>query len=70
MAVTDIVDLAKRLYRRIEWQNVPDDVTQEDLAVFIVDAIRFLYVITGRSMQFSEEMFTLDNGLYTSFDAD
>ena len=68
--MTDIVDLAKRLYRRIEWQNVPDDVTQEDLAVFIVDAIRFLYVITGRSMQFSEEMFTLDNGLYTSFDAD
>ena len=46
--MTDIVTLAARLYDRIEWQNVPDDVTQDDLTALVADAIRFLYVVTGK----------------------
>ena len=30
--MTDIVLLAHKLYERIEWQNVPDPVTREDLS--------------------------------------
>ena len=66
----DIVTLAARLYDRIEWQNVPDDVTQDDLTALVADAIRFLYVVTGRSLQFSEDMFVQADGQYTGFNAE
>lgn len=47
--MTDIVLLAEKLYQRIEWQNVPEMMTIEDLTVLISDAIRHLYVMTGRA---------------------
>ncbi len=59
--MTDVVLLAKRLYSRIEWQRVPDYVTREDLSQYIADAIRNLYVMTGRSAMFDERMFTYDD---------
>lgn len=65
--MTDVVALAKQLYDRLEWQNVPEEVTQDDLTDLIADAIRYLYVITGRALMFSEDMFTVDDGMYTSF---
>ena len=48
--MTDLESLTRRLYRRIEWQRVPDYVTREDLSQFIADAIRHLYVMTGRAL--------------------
>lgn len=68
--MTDIVLQAKRLYERIKWQNVPDVVTQDDLTVLISDGIRHLYVMTGRTFQFSESMFTVEDGVYLSFSDD
>lgn len=65
--MTDIMALAYRLYRRIEWQNVPEAVTQEDLTVATADAIRDLYVMTGRALTFSEDMFTKDGSTYLYF---
>ena len=65
--MTDVVALAKRLFDRIEWQNVPDTVTRDDLTVMIADAIRYLYVVTGRALNFSEDMFTIEDGIYTIF---
>jgi len=55
--VTDITALAERLYTRIEWQRVPFDVTQDDLIDYIVEAIRYLYVMTGRALQYSDDLF-------------
>ena len=55
--MTDIVQLAEALYRRIEWQNVPETVTREDLTVMIADSIRHLYTMTGRALTFNEEWF-------------
>lgn len=55
--MTDVIGLAARLFDRIEWQNTPDDVTKDDLAVMIADAIRYLYVVTGRALEFNESMF-------------
>ena len=67
--MTDIVLLAKKLHQRLEWQTVPDDVTMEDLTVLIADAIRDLYVMTGRALSFSEDKFDYDveTASYISF---
>ncbi len=67
--MTDIENgLAKRLFDRIEWQYVPDAVGKEDMCKMIADAIRMLYVMTGRAAQFSEDMFSLDEeGNYLTF---
>jgi len=56
--VTDIVKLAYRLQRRIRWQEIPEELTSADLIEIICDAIRMLYVISGRTFQFSDDMFT------------
>ena len=66
--MTDIIALAKKLYKRIEWQNVPDTVTQEDLTALIADGIRYLYTMTGRALTFDEEKFTIEpDGTYVSY---
>lgn len=65
--MTDIVFQAKRLFERIEWQNVPDVVTKDDLTGLIADAIRDQYVMTGRAMQFDEKMFVKEDDMYLSF---
>lgn len=68
--MTDIILLAQRLYRRIKWQSVPEDVTREDLTQYIAEAIRHMYVMTGRAMTFSEEWFTSEGDMYTLFSQD
>ena len=65
--MTDIVALAKKLYTKIEWQTVPDTVTQEDLTAMIADAIRHLYVMTGRALTFDEDKFIIEDDEYISF---
>lgn len=59
--MTDIIKLAKRLHRRIKWQEIPEELTSTDLIEILCDAIRMLYVISGRTFQFSEDMFTETN---------
>jgi len=56
--VTDIIKLAQRLHRRIKWQEIPEELTSTDLIDILCDAIRMLYVISGRTFQFSDDMFT------------
>jgi len=68
--MTDVVALTKRLYKRIEWQTVPDDIGQEDLSEFVAEAIQYLYVITGRSSQFSWSKFEKDDEMFISFEDD
>ena len=55
--MTDLVNLAQRLHRRIKWQEIPEELTSADLIDILCDAIRMLYVISGRTFQFSEDMF-------------
>lgn len=68
--MTDIVWLAEKLYKRIEWQSVPDTLYEEDLTVAISDSIRHLYVMTGRALMFNEGMFEQDGTMYVSFSED
>ena len=55
--MTDIVKLAQRLHRRIQWQEIPEELTSTDLMDIICDAIRMLYVISGRTFVYSDDMF-------------
>lgn len=70
MQVTEIMPLAKSLYGRIEWQNVTDPVTIEDMTEYIAEGIRHLYTMTGRALQFSEDMFVINEDVYVSFSED
>ena len=63
--MTDVIALAARLFDRVEWQRTPDVVSRDDLVDMIVDAIRYLYVVTGRTFEFSESMFTKGEDEYT-----
>ena len=67
--MTDIIELAKKLYTRIEWQSVPETVTQEDLTEMIADGIRYLYTMTGRALTFDEGKFIKEeDGTYVAFE--
>lgn len=55
--MTDIVALTNRLFRKINSQNVPIMIDKYELIDYIKDAIRSLYVISGRELSFSEDMF-------------
>ena len=59
--MTDLVELARRLHRRIQWQEIPEALTSTDLIEMIKDAIRMLYVISGRTFVFSEDKFTVED---------
>lgn len=55
--MTDIVKLAQRLHRRIKWQEIPEELTSTDLVDMLCDAIRMLYVISGRTFLYSDDKF-------------
>lgn len=59
--MTDLMVLAKRLFKKVEYQETPEEVTIEDLVDHIQDAVRMLYVISGRSLIFSEDKFSRDD---------
>lgn len=58
--MTDLDMLAKRLFNKIKWQNTPEQIGADDLVYLICDAIRMLFVISGRTNLFSEDMFIYD----------
>lgn len=57
--MTNIITLAQRLHKRIRWQEIPEELNSSDLIDIICDAIRMLYVISGRTFQFSEDKFVI-----------
>ncbi len=58
--MTDLVKLARRFHRKIKWQEVPEEISWSDQVDLICDAIRRLYVISGRTFLFSEDKFQYD----------
>ena len=59
--MTDIVKLAQRLHKKINSQRTPEEVHWTDQVDWIAEAIRTLYVISGRTMLFSEDKFEYDD---------
>ena len=68
--MTDLNVLTELQFERVEWQTVAEDVTKEDLSAFIFRGIRDLYVKTGRSSSFREDMFVKEEDVYVSFEED
>lgn len=66
--MTDIVALTRRLYKKINLQQVPVTVHWHDQVDYITDGIRHLYILNGKELMFSEDMFTKDGkGVIVSF---
>ena len=59
--MTDVVELAERLYKKISSQRTPEEVHWTDQVHWITEAIRKLYVISGRSALFDEDKFEYDD---------
>ena len=53
--MTDLERLAMELKQRTEWQDVPVQLTEADYQEIVRQAIRHLYVMTGRSEQYDGE---------------
>ena len=64
--MTDVIALAQRLHRKINSQRTPEEVHWTDQVEWITDAIRQLYVISGRALHFSEDMFFHDDNVEDS----
>ena len=58
--MTDVVALTHRLYKKIKLQKTPETVHWTDQIDYITDGIRHLYVLSGRELQFSEDLFEYD----------
>ena len=67
--MTNITVLANELKTETAWQRTPDVVTDEDYLKMIVKAIKTLFIDTGRTFQYNNEMLVVENG-ETYFDYD
>lgn len=67
--MTNITVLANELKTETAWQRTPDVVTDEDYLKMIVKAIKTLFIDTGRTFQYNNEMFVVEND-ETYFDYD
>lgn len=69
--MTDLIALSERLVSNIEWQLVPVDMTVDDCVPFIVEAIEFFYIMSGKALQYSDDLIIKDDEAGTiMFDAD
>ena len=69
--MTDLLAMTKDMARQIEWQEVPANMDIDDLALFIVDAIKEFYVMAGKSAQWSDSLVIKDeDGYAVQFAAD
>lgn len=53
--MTDITALALELFESVNQQRVPEQIDSFDLAKMIVQAIKDLYVISGRSLLWDDD---------------
>ena len=59
---TNLIELAEKFAREIEWQLVPDDLTLDDCVPFVLAGIQKLYVMTGRALSYRVELIIKDEG--------
>lgn len=54
--MTDIERLAAELRQRTEWQDTPMEMQDADYQELVRQAIRHLYVMTGRAEQYGDDL--------------
>lgn len=52
--MTDMQKMAQELRQRTEWQDTPVEMVEEDYLEIIRQAVRHLYVMTGRYTQYDD----------------
>lgn len=52
--MTDIQKMAQELRQRTEWQDTPVELAHEDYLEIVRQAVRHLYVMTGRYTQYDD----------------
>ena len=53
--MTDVERLAAELKQRTEWQDTPVELEDADYLEMVTQAVRYLYVMAGRYLQFDPE---------------
>jgi len=53
--MTDMQKMAQELRQRTEWQDTPVELTEEDYLEIVRQAVRHLYVMTGRYTQYDDK---------------
>ena len=53
--MTDVEQLAAELKQRTEWQDTPVELEDTDYQEMVIQAVRPLYVMTGRYLQFDRD---------------
>lgn len=53
--MTDMQKMAQELKQRTEWQDTPVKMTEEDYLEIVRQAVRHLYVMTGRYTQYDDK---------------
>lgn len=69
----NITKLAAWLKEKTEWQETPYPLTDLNYTHMVIDGIERLFVDTGRSEQYNEDLYTTiddDEGSYFVYDAD
>lgn len=67
----NITKLAEWLKEKTEWQETPVPLTEDNYINMVIDGIERLFVDTGRSEQYDEEKYTVeDSEGYFAYDAD
>lgn len=54
--MTDIQKMAQELRQRTEWQDTPVELVNEDYLEIVRQAVRHLYVMTGRYTQYDDSL--------------
>ena len=54
--MTDMQKMSQELKQRTEWQDTPVELVHEDYLEIVRQAVRHLYVMTGRYMQYDENI--------------
>lgn len=68
----NITKLAEWLKEKTEWQETPVPLTDSNYINMVIDGIERLFVDTGRSEQYDEELYVTVNaptGIYYGYDA-
>ena len=68
----NITQLAEWLKQKTEWQETPVPMTEQSYISMVVDGLERLFVDTGRSAQYDEDLYTtveIPGGSYFGYDA-
>ena len=66
----DLTVLATELKRRTAWQRTPEPIADVQYHQLLLEAVRELYVMTGRTQQFDEALVAYEDDAPVSYDAE